>query len=187
MEGVPHHMAGRMEARRRAKSQGCQFRGTLRTTATRGWRNVGVRGLPAAAAAAAASSPESVSLPAAAVGTVNALGLLVVAVKRGADGGEGTEEARWWWWWWWERGAMAGGVLCPDAEVGAAQRSSARPGARMFKIGRSVGRDRVEFEVRGHRCPTRGICIRMRKYSMDVLMLQTAWGTRRPESFPSPL
>lgn len=38
-EGVPHQIAGSMEQRRRAKSHGCQGVGTLRTTATRGWRS----------------------------------------------------------------------------------------------------------------------------------------------------
>lgn len=43
-EGRPHQTAGRMETRRRVKSHGCQGGGTLRTTATRGWRREGCTG-----------------------------------------------------------------------------------------------------------------------------------------------
>ena len=48
-EGSPHQTAGRMEQRRRAKSQGCQGGGTLSTTATRGcssdgWTDEGAGG-----------------------------------------------------------------------------------------------------------------------------------------------
>ena len=86
-EGVPHHAAGRMELRRRAKSQGCQGRGTLRTTATRGCRReallamfaAGVfrlRGVGAAAATVLESERVDVSF---------------AGVRVGEDG---TEEAR---------------------------------------------------------------------------------------------
>ena len=39
--GTPHHTAGRIDERRRAKSHGCHGLGTFRTTARRGWRSVG--------------------------------------------------------------------------------------------------------------------------------------------------
>ena len=83
-DGVPHQMAGRMEHRRRAKSQGCHGRGTLRTTATRGWRrearwatSVAFGGL--AADAGAAEEEEDDSFTGGRVGDV---------------GDDGTEEAR---------------------------------------------------------------------------------------------
>lgn len=41
---MPHHSAGRMDSRRRAKSQGCHGAATLSTTATRGWRRDGRTG-----------------------------------------------------------------------------------------------------------------------------------------------
>jgi hypothetical protein len=69
-----------MDERRRAKSQGCQGRGTLRTTATRGCSRVAVL--------AVASGFVSAGFDVAALDGVD-------GVKREVDGEEGTEEARW--------------------------------------------------------------------------------------------
>jgi hypothetical protein len=98
IDGIPHHMAGRMDTSRRAKSQGCQGGGTLRRTASRGWRSDEWT--------AALEGKEDCWIADVSTTWVNGGGgvagvLLAVPFLTRSDlkgfGDEGTEEARWCW------------------------------------------------------------------------------------------